>query len=217
MISPLPLGYLTQPEYALKDSTNPPIDAVDFATFFKNENPYNLRITTALRMNATFPFILPVVKLPCKPYMNIMDAGLRDNFGIEVATRYLYTMRNWINENAGDVIYLEIRDTREHEVFKSTNMQSLGEMLSSPLFVIQDKWEPFQSYNNSNTKDFLPSNFNNKVHVITMQYIPEEREKAAALNFHLTGKEKMDIQKSIRNAENARKADTLIRLLNKSR
>ena len=34
-------------------------DAIDFASFFAKQDPFNLRILTALRMNATFPIVLP--------------------------------------------------------------------------------------------------------------------------------------------------------------
>ena len=41
-----------------QDTTRMPVmdpDVIDFASFFANQDPYNLRILTAMRMNATFP------------------------------------------------------------------------------------------------------------------------------------------------------------------
>ena len=69
----------------------PPMDpdAVDFTSFFEKQDPYNLRILTALRMNATFPIVLPNVWLPSDPVIDVMDAGLRDNYGQETALRFL--------------------------------------------------------------------------------------------------------------------------------
>jgi hypothetical protein len=215
LVAAQPVSYLTQPAYALEDSLHPPLDAIDFATFFKDQNPHNLRVATALRMNATFPFILPVVKLPSQPGMNIMDAGMRDNFGIEIATRYLFTMRDWIERNNKEVVLLEIRDTREHEVFPNSDMNSFTDMILGPLFVIQHKWEPFQSYTQSYLKDFAPNFLNDRLHCISMQYIPKEREEAAALNFHLTRKEKSDIINSIYNVENQRGAQAFLETMNK--
>ncbi len=40
-----------------------------------------MRLLTALRINATFPYVLPNVWLPSKPVIDVMDAGLRDNYG----------------------------------------------------------------------------------------------------------------------------------------
>lgn len=214
MISAQPLGYLTQPAYAVRDSFRAaPIDAVDFAAFFQKQNPYNLRLTTALRMNATFPFILPVVRLPSRPRMNIMDAGLRDNFGTEVASRYLFVQREWIRRNTGRIIFLQIRDTREHEIFPPTEQKTLGTMISDPIFVIQNKWEPFQSYHNGYLQDYLPACLDNRVSFVNMEYIPEVADRTASLNFHLTHREKLDILQSLYQPQNKAAIDTLLHLL----
>jgi len=212
LISSQPVGYLTQPAYSLQDTFKPPIDAVDFASFFSKQNPYNLRLTTALRMNATFPYILPVVKLPSHPQMNIMDAGLRDNFGLEVAARFLFVHREWLKENVGKIIFLEIRDTREHEVFPPTEQGSIGAMVMDPLTIIEQKWEPFQSYTHSYIRDMLPA-VADQVQFVTMTYIPRQADKNAALNFHITQKEKQDIFSSIYHPQNQAAAAKFLDLL----
>lgn len=212
MMSAQPISYLTQTEYAL-NKPQPPIDAVDFAAFFDKQNPYNLRLTTAIRMNASFPIVLPVVKLPSEPRMNVMDIGLRDNFGMEIASRYIFTMRDWLRENAGDVVVLQIRDTRDHELFPPNDMHGLGSMVSEPVFVIQNKWETFQSYYHEYIKDFAPSFLPNDLHFITLQYIPEDDSKMAALNFHLTNKEQKDILNSIDHPLNQKAFQEALKLL----
>lgn len=212
MMSAQPLGYLTRPEYSLTD-TLPAIDAIDFATFFAKQNPYNLRITSALRMNATFPFILPVVRLPSKPRINVMDAGMRDNFGIELGARYLYVFREWIKENTGDVIFLQLRDTRENAVTIYGTSSALGKMVLDPVFVIQEKWQAFQSYNHGHIKDYVQATFQDKVHFITLEYYPKLEDESAALNFHLTNKEKKDLRSSINYPENRVAIDSLVRLM----
>lgn len=213
MMCAQPVSYLTQSEQNMRNEDYPPIDAVDFAEFFKDQNPLNLRMTTALRMNATFPYILPVVRLPSEPTMNIMDAGLRDNFGTETAGRYLYVLREWLKKNAGKVIMLQIRDTREYEIFPSTEMNTLGKMAADPLFVIQNKWEIFQSYNQNYMRDYMKEYMGDQLEFVTLKYIPEKNKKGAALNFHLTSREKEDIYKSIFNKENQEAVKKLEKLL----
>jgi hypothetical protein len=214
LMSAQPVSYLTQPEYSLRDSIFPkPIDGVDFATLFEKQNPYNLRLTTALRMNATFPLVLPVVKMPSRPEINLMDVGLRDNFGVEVATRYLHVFRDWISANTRRVIYLQIRDTREYEVFPMSNQNSLGRMLADPIFIIQNKWEPFQSYVQGYLKDYAPWFLDGNLEFVTLQYIPEEEDQLAALNFHLTQREKQDLYRSVQDEENQAAIRALIKLL----
>ncbi|MBC7553127.1 MAG: patatin-like phospholipase family protein [Taibaiella sp.] len=207
-----PLTYLTQPEYSL-NSPAPPIDAIDFSTFFASNSPYNLRITSALRMNATFPLVLPVVRLPSQPYMNIMDAGLRDNFGAEIATRYLFTLRGWIRKNVKNIILLELRDTREFDISDQSTEATLGNMLMDPLFAIQNKWECFQSYKHTYFKDYTPGFMGKRVHYVTMAYVPKEINKYAALNFHLTLKEKEDLSASIYNPENQAAVEKILKYL----
>lgn len=209
LISAQPVAYLTQPAYSLGDTATPPIDAIDFATFFAKQNPYNLRLATALRMNATFPYILPTVKLPSKPQINVMDAGLRDNFGVEVASRWLNVFRDWINTNTREVVWLQIRDTREYDVLPATEQNSLGAMIGDPLFVIQNKWEPFQSHFQSYLTDYTAALFGNHLRHITVQYVPNKVEKTAKLNFHLTQQEKDDLYNAITLPRNRGLIDTL--------
>ncbi len=201
MMAASPVSYLCKPAYD-SNNDNALVDAIDFSRFFAKQDAHNMRITSALRMNATFPYILPVVRLPSVPEMNTMDAGLRDNFGIEVAARYLYSMSNWINANNKKVILLQIRDTRENQLFPQSHINSLGSMVSSPLFVIQNKWESFQSYGHAYLKDYANSLFGSRLQIVTMEYIPEHEDKTAALNFHLTQREKKDLLQSVYSPQN---------------
>lgn len=211
MMCAQPVSYLTQSEYDVNNAAYPAIDGVDFATFFAEQNPYNLRLPTALRMTATFPYILPVVRLPSSPEINVMDAGLRDNFGIELSNRYLHVMRKWIKENTSKVIMLQIRDTRQYEIFPPSSMNTLGKMLADPLTVIQNKWEPFQSYGQGYTRDYIKEYFGDQLEYVTLQYIPEGGKKAAALNFHVTTKEQADILQSLNHPLNKKEIEKLLK------
>src|SRR5690606_2425077 len=64
LISTHPLSFLMKPagEPSLQHPADP--DAVDFAALLEKQDPMNLRLLTALRMNATFPYVLPNVWLP---------------------------------------------------------------------------------------------------------------------------------------------------------
>ncbi|MCS7074366.1 MAG: patatin-like phospholipase family protein, partial [Bacteroidia bacterium] len=86
---------------------------IDFLTFFQSQQSAQLKISSALRMNATFPIILPPVELPSNPPMVVMDAGLADNFGIETAVAYTKTFKDWILQETDGVILLLIRDSEQ--------------------------------------------------------------------------------------------------------
>jgi hypothetical protein len=130
-----------------------------------------------------------------------------------VASRYLFVYKDWIEQNVGNVIFLEIRDTREHEVFPPTVQDKLRTMIADPAFVIQNKWEPFQSYNQSYFKDMMPA-LMKKMHFLSMTYIPYEVNKSAALNFHITQREKQDIYQSVMHQQNQATLKQFLQLLN---
>ena len=74
--------------------------------FFAKQDPYSIRMLTALRMNATFPIVLPNVWLPSEPVIDVMDAGLRDNYGQETTLRFLSSFDDWIKENTSGVLII---------------------------------------------------------------------------------------------------------------
>jgi len=58
-ISPMGVSYMTQPFTEAADKLNPEPDAVEFRRLFAEQDADSLRLASALRMNATFPYILP--------------------------------------------------------------------------------------------------------------------------------------------------------------
>jgi hypothetical protein len=52
------------------------------------------------------------------------------------------------------------------------------------------------------------------IHKVTFQYIPKKEEDKAALNFHLTQREKLDIAASLKSSYNVESFDKLLNLFN---
>ncbi|MEM0995311.1 MAG: patatin-like phospholipase family protein, partial [Bacteroidota bacterium] len=100
IISTQPVSYMTAPPYA---SNEVDIDAIDFQRFFQAQKPDSLRFLSALRMNATYPYVLPNVTLPTSPDIEVMDAGYRDNFGHESIARFVSVFQDWIKANTSGV------------------------------------------------------------------------------------------------------------------
>lgn len=73
-----------------------------------------LRLSTAARMNATFPFLSPAVSLPTDPPRRVVDAGYFDNTGVSVAAGWLYEHADWVAANCGGVVVIQIRDSASH-------------------------------------------------------------------------------------------------------
>lgn len=117
LISPQPIAYLSAmvPEEPVHAFTEP--ESIEFQRLFAGQDAAGLKLSSALRMNATFPYITPVVTLPSEPKMRVMDAGVRDNYGYRTTLSFLYTYREWLQEHAGRVVLLQMRDKqRELEV-----------------------------------------------------------------------------------------------------
>jgi hypothetical protein len=142
-----------------------------------------------------------------------MDAGLRDNFGAELASRWLYVFHDWLIANTREVVWLQIRDTREYDVLPPSAEDNLGAMLADPLFVIQNKWEPFQSHFQGYLKDYTSLFFKGKLRYVTLQYLPNKVEKTAKLNFHLTQHEMEDLYNALMVPRNQQQMDTLLNLV----
>ena len=67
-----------------------------------------LRISTAVRMNATFPFVSPAVSLPTEGPRRVVDAGFVDNYGILVASDWIYKNREWLAAKTSGVVMIQI-------------------------------------------------------------------------------------------------------------
>ncbi|RAI98736.1 patatin-like phospholipase [Chitinophaga skermanii] len=202
IISPQPVSYLCAPQYLYPNLPTRDIDGVDFSQFFAAQNASNLRVTSAIRMNATFPYVLPNVFLPSQPIIDVMDAGIRDNFGQETTLRFIYTFREWINENTSGIIYIQIRDTRKNDMTSIKKNKDLGDLLFEPLFTMQQHWSAMQDYNQDYIVNFIEGYFHNKFERVIFQYVPQKEDQAAALSFHLTSREKRDIAKALENPAN---------------
>jgi len=223
-ISPLNMSYLTVPTIYQTRFLNQKAKGIEFLRFFEKQGASNLRFLTALRMSATFPYVTPNIKLPSEPEMEIMDAGLSDNFGVSNAVRFLFTFKNWISENTSGVIFLSIRDTQKDKPIERSLEQSLFKRIFTPMTMLFFNLEYLQDISNDTEIEFAQSWFAGAIHRIEFQYVPisksveEIKEKAearkkenqpkkneikiitierAALSWRLTSKEKASIKRTV--------------------
>jgi len=202
LISSQPVSYMTWPEYRRFTRNVRDVDGVDFCRYFSRQDPQALLITSALRMSATFPYVLPNVYLPTKPIIDVMDAGLRDNFGQETSLRFLHVFRDWINTHTSGVVFIQIRDNRKNEVVPIDNSKDLSDMILEPLFTMQRNWSSYQDFEHDDLTAYAEHFFQVPFDRIIFQYVPKHGDEAAALNWHLTGREKTDISSAIDNPTN---------------
>lgn len=198
VISPQPVSYMMRPPFVIDSSIDfSEIDGVDFSGLLKNQNPGNLRFASALRMNGTFPLIFPNVQLPTTPILEIMDAGFRDNFGIESAVRFLAIYRDWIRNNTSGVTIISIRGSKKIDDIPKVNNPGLGSTFFSPLGAIFDI-DNIQDYHHDSFIGFLQSKIGyDKLDVVHFVYKATTLEQKASLSLHLTQREKNDILSAI--------------------
>jgi hypothetical protein len=153
-------------------------------------------------MNATFPYVLPNVWLPSKPVIDVMDAGLRDNYGPELAIRFVQVFKEWIEENTSGVIMIQIRDRVTGGWDHPYESTDITELFTKPLLILQFNWYKMQDYNQSDMLSLLEGSMGNKFQKITFQYVPRKEDAGAALNFHLTKREKVNIFEALENDNN---------------
>jgi len=207
-----PLSFMMKPAEFDDDSTFSP-DAVDFATMFAKQSPFDLRLLTALRMNATFPYVLPNVWLPSEPVIDVMDAGLRDNFGQETTLRFIDNFKDWIEKNTGGVVIVQLRDRLKDNWQNPVGTGSITDILVKPGTMLQSNWYKLQDYFQADQYSYFKDSSNHNLHRITFMYTPENEDQGAELNFHLTAAEKEDVIASFYSPYNQAMLKELLPLL----
>ena len=101
-----------------------------------------LLLSTAVRMNASFPYISPPGVLPTIPPRRVTDAGFYDNYGVNLAVRWLSNLArieaedkktevkktekktNWLRDNVSHVVLIQISD---HPAGQSRRQLTMGD------------------------------------------------------------------------------------------
>ena len=212
LLNTQPLRFMMQPPTATNETEA--VDAVDYTTFFAKQDPYNLRLLSVLRMNATFPIVLPNVWMPSNPVIDVMDGGLRDNYGVENSLRFLSHMQKWIEENTSGVLIIQIRDRMDGGWENPYEYNDLTGNSTKPFFLLQHNWYKIMDYFQSDMENYFVSNSGYPIHKISFQYIPRSEETKAALSFHLSEREKHDIAASLNSKHNQESFRKILDLVN---
>jgi hypothetical protein len=216
VISASPASYLCFPYTGSNKGTLNYLmpDGVEYMRFFKDDGAANIDLPSAARLNATYPYILPAAYLPTKPEMKIMDAGLKENHGFGMSTRFVNVFRRWIEKNTAGVIFIQIRSDKKLKKMDEKEEKStfLNEMFL-PFGNIYSNFLTQQDYNNDYFVAQLANSLSVPVHIIPFIYLPLVENKAASMSFHLTKGEKLDIVKAYDNEFNQASEAKLKKLL----
>jgi len=196
IISPHGVSFMTIAPIGVQKREVLEIDAVDFGKVFAGHGAEDMLFSTALRMNATYPYILPNVYLPSEPGLEVMDAGFRDNYGINSATRFIQVFKDWIAENTSGVVLVQVSSLDKIEEISSSNEGGILETMLNPLDIAGQIMN-LQDYEHDNSLGFIydlmgEDNFE----IIRFIYHPGKNNERASLTFHLTQREKENILNS---------------------
>ncbi len=213
-ISPVGVSYMSQPFTEPADKLNPEPDAVEFRRMFAEQDADSLRLASALRMNATFPYILPNAYLPSDPPMRMIDAGWRDNYGIFAASRFVLNFSDWIKENTSGVLILQMRDIDKLNEFSKAKRTTLMGRLLNPLGTAANinTWQDYS--NDGQLNAVIQALGKDKIDLVEFVYRPAEEEKRASVSWHITPRSKIDVLNSFYeegNQESMRALEELVK------
>lgn len=226
-IASRPVSFMNSDALSFGDYQSSKFSGVDYLSLFKNHDGRNTRFLSALRMSATFPYITPNTTLPTDPPIQIMDAGISDNFGLSDAVRFLYAFKDWMSENTSGVVFLSIRDSPKLGSISAKGGQTIIDDFTQPISSIYNNFENFQDINSDLLIGMVKNWFGKPVDRIDLQYQAEnyvpilqqmdsirQNSARASLSWRLTTREKQGVIGNIQSPANTYQLQKLKSLLN---
>jgi hypothetical protein len=225
-IASRPVSFMNYDVIELGSYGSPKFSGVDFQRLFRDNNAFDLRFLSALRMSATFPYITPNTTLPTDPPIRIMDAGISDNFGLSDAVRFMYTFKDWIAENTSGVAIVSIRDSPKLGVINPQSGQTIVDDFTQPISSVYNNFENFQDINSDLLIGQSRSWMKVPVHRIDIEYQAEgyvpilqkmdsirQNNARASLSWRLTTREKYGVIYNVNSDGNREQIKKLLELL----
>lgn len=101
------LGAVAGGPAATAETVPASLPAVEFFRLFPAADRF--AVGTAARASATFPVVSPAVALPVRPVRRLADAGYFDNYGGDLAARWLLAHRKELEELTAGVVLIQVR------------------------------------------------------------------------------------------------------------
>lgn len=211
LICSQPLTFLTQgvqgPSRFSKSYEN-----IDYLSYFSGNDVMDVRFSSVLRCSATFPFVMPMVTMPTSPEIQLMDAGLRDNYGGKITMEYLHELNSWIKANTSGVIIVQIRDTKKVLDNESYQQVSLLNKFTLPFGNMYSNFPRTQDFDQEELLKIGSKQFDFPVDLISFN-LRENSKDRISLSWHLTTQEKRKIERAFNSRRNQYSLKQLKKLL----
>lgn len=186
-------------------------NAVEFLRLFKEQGAEDLSFLTALRLSASFPYITPLVNMPSKPDIQLIDAGVRDNDGFELSLRYIFAMKEWLKENTSGVIVVQVKANRPDEIPIKDHTVTIFDKMVLPIGGVLKSFHNLQIYNKSLLMELSRDELELPVDVVRFSLLHDRND--VSLSWHLTNNEKEDIIQTFESENNQEALNTLLKLV----
>jgi hypothetical protein len=209
-IASRPVSFMNYDVLSYTRYSSAKLAGMDFQRAFGHLGGPELRFLSALRMSATFPYITPNTTLPTDPPIQIMDAGISDNFGLTDAFRFFVAFGDWISENTSGVIFVSIRDSPKLSHISPKTGQTIMDDITQPISDVYNNFENFQDINSDLLISQARTWFKGPIDRIDLQYQVEsyvpilqkmdsirQNNARASLSWRLTTREKEGIVDAI--------------------
>ncbi|MFN3875970.1 MAG: patatin-like phospholipase family protein, partial [Flavobacteriales bacterium] len=200
LISAQPAAHLTAITPGSRLNALSQAEAIEFRRFFSAHQPDSLKLTSALRMNASFPYITPVTTLPSAPAMRLMDAGVRDNYGYRTMLSFLHAHKGWIERNTSGVVLLQLRDTQKELEVRPSSSSLFGRVID-PVGSVYDNFVRVQDQDYDYMLRLFGQPGSVPLEVIDVQLRHGDQERIS-LSWHLTRVERERVLRTVGSPDN---------------
>ncbi len=212
LVSSQPISFMTNNRPEPTVSNVPNVESIEFRRMFASNRADNVRFTSVLRMSATFPYILPMASLPTEPQINVMDAGLRDNFGLHASLQFIYVFKDWIAAHTSGVAIVQIRDTQKEFEIDEREISSLTDHLIAPAGALYANFTKIQDYHQDQMMQQAGEWLDAPLNLVSFE-LSRHKNETVSLSWHLTQLEKDRILKAINTKGNQAKMKYLKSLI----
>jgi len=208
------LNFLTESKGGLSSMTKS-FENIDYLSFFKNHNPESIRFSSVLRASATFPFVMPMVTMPTTPEVQLMDAGIRDNYGGKITMDYLFSLNEWLEKNTSGVIIVQIRDTKKILDNESYRQVTLFDKFTLPFGNMYSNFTRTQDFDQEQLMIIGVNEYKFPVDLVSFN-LRENKKDKISLSWHLSQQEKKKITEAFQSKRNQQSLNELKRLIHQN-
>jgi len=196
-------------------------EAVEMFRLFPDAHE-TFKVSTAVRMSASFPFFSPAVPLPTVPRRRVVDAGYYDNYGISLAAAWLFSQRNArvFAKTSKRFLIVQIRDTLSDEkraMTKVTGRATAGtgrfaEEILSPAEGLVNSWDGSSSFRNDGQLELLSQYMTERGGAESKSFnvVTFELELPAPLSWQLTATERNHLWQAIQQGDHKARMDKMV-------